>query len=169
MKALKIIVCVVLGAFLFGCAKTIYQADSTIQTPQAQISLLNKRLNSYNVRIIHDMDSMFMFLPNKTFFNSNSANFTDEAYRALDLVAELTRSYEKSVISVVGFTEDSFADAISKTMAAERAHKVVQYLWKQEIDASFVYANGKSMHMIGSGKLDLNDYVVISFRKLEQF
>ncbi|EKE01390.1 MAG: outer membrane protein [uncultured bacterium] len=168
MKTLKHIVFIGFFVFLFGCStKTVYQAKSTLQTsPQAQISLLDKRLIAHNVRVIQDNDSVVLVLPNKTMFNNNSANFTDEAYKVLDLIFGLTKYYEKSVISVTGFTENSRNDDLNKAMAAERAHRVVQYLWNLKIDASFMYAGARNMSVAKNNKLFLTDCVVINFRIL---
>ncbi|MEI8054398.1 MAG: OmpA family protein [bacterium] len=168
MKVLKIIFFVISTTLLSGCYNgVVYQTDAEIYSPQAQISLLNKRLVAYDVRILQDKDSLVLVLPSKELFNSseelfgsNSANFTQEAYKVLDLILELASYYEKSVISVKGFAGVNCADALSLTIAAERAHKVVQYLWKSGIDSSLMYAD--SSNAISS----LTDCVVISFRKL---
>ncbi|CAL7959959.1 Outer membrane protein [Gammaproteobacteria bacterium] len=167
MKVLKIIFFIMLATLLSGCfTGAIYQSDAEIQKPQAQISLLNKQLIAYDIRILQDEDSMVLVLPNKKLFNSNSANFTQEAYKVLDLILELTSYYEKSVISVRGVAGVDCVDALSITMVAERAHKVVQYLWKSGIDASFMYADGSNAIVIKNKKSFLTDCVVISFRKL---
>jgi len=167
MKALKIIVFITLTILLVGCySHVVYQVDSEIQKPQAQISLLNEQLAAYDIRIIQNSDSMVLVLPNKTLFNSKSANFTQEAYKILDLIFDLTSYYEKSVISVMGFTKANSIDALDTTIAAERAHKVVQYLWRSGIDASFMYADGTNVPIIKNNKLPFTSCVVINFRKL---
>jgi len=167
MKVLKIIFFIILATLLSGClTKVVYQADAEIQKPQAQISLLNKQLISSNIRILQDKDSMVLVLPNKKLFNANSANFTQEAYKILDLILELTSYYEKSVISVKGVAGVNYIDALGITMATERAHKVVQYLWRSGIDASFMYADGSNAIVFKNKKSFLTDCVVINFRKL---
>lgn len=167
MKALKIIVFITLTTLLVGCySQVVYQNDSEIQKPQAQIGLLNKQLAAYDIRIIQNSDSMALVLPNKMLFNSKSANFTQEAYEILDLIFDLTSYYEKSVISVMGFTKANSIDTIDTTIAAERAHKVVQYLWSSGIDASFMYADGTNVPIIKNNKLLFTSCIVINFRKL---
>jgi hypothetical protein len=161
MKALKIIFFVILATLLSGCfTGIVYQADAEIQKPGARISLLNKQLIAYDIGILKDVDSMVLVLPNKKLFNANSANFTQEAYKILDLILELTSYYEKSVISVKGVAGAGI------TMTAGRAHKVVQYLWRSGIDASFMYADSNNAILIKNKKLFLTDCIVISFRKL---
>jgi len=167
MKALKIIFLIMLTVLLSGCfTRMVYQTDSEIQKPQAQISLLNKQLIAYDISILQDKDSMVLVLPNKKLFNSNSANFTQEAYKVLDLILELTSYYEKSVISVKGVAGVNYANALNAAIATERAHKVVSYLWRSGIDASFMYANGSSAIVVKNKKSFLTDCVVINFRKL---
>lgn len=57
MKALKIIVFITLTTLLVGCySQVVYQNDSEIQKPQAQIGLLNKQLAAYDIRIIQNSD-----------------------------------------------------------------------------------------------------------------
>jgi outer membrane protein OmpA-like peptidoglycan-associated protein len=170
MKALKIIIFITLTTLLVGCySNVVYQTDSEIQKPQAQIKLLNEQLAAYDVRIIQNSDSMVLVLPNKTLFNSKSANFTKAAYKILDLIFDLTSYYEKSVISVMGFTKANSVDALDTAVAIERAHKVVQYLWRSGIDASFMYADGTNVPIIKNNKLFFTSCVVINFRKLNVY
>lgn len=160
MNALKIIVFVMLTTLLGGCySHVVYQVDSEIQKPQAQIGLLTEQLAAYDVHIIQNNDSMVLVLPNKILFNSKSANFTRKAYKVLDLIFDLTSYYEKSVISVMGFTEANSIDTFDTIVAAERAHRVLQYLWRSGIDASFMYADGTNATLF-------TNCVVINFRKL---
>lgn len=167
MKVLKNIFFIILVTLLSGCfTRVVYQADSEIHKPQAQISLLNGQLIAYGVSILQDDDSLVLVLPNKKLFNSNSANFTQKAYKILDLILELTSYYEKSVISVKGIAGVNRVDAFGAAIAAERAHKVVRYLWRSGIDASFMYASGSSAIVVKNEKSFLADCVVINFRKL---
>lgn len=168
MKTLKIITLIITTILLSGCYSTrkiTYQMDIATQELKSQINLSKKQLINNQVLIFKNNEFMFLILPNKIFFNPNSANLTARAYKILDLVLELTAHYDKSVISVKGFTKNNYSDAISKAIAAERAHKIVQYLWNSGIDASFMYATGNIAPVIKNKKAIYTNCVVISFRK----
>lgn len=167
MNALKIIL-IILVIFLSGCfTKTIYLDDAATQTSQLQIDSLSKKLAVYDVCVEQSDNFMVLVLPNAIFFKPNSANFTQDAYEALNLLFDLTSYYKKSVISVTGFSKSGSRKIFSKTIAVERAHKVVSYLWSMGIDASFIYADAGNVAVASKkNKLLLNDCVVISFRQL---
>ena len=144
MNIFKIIIFAILTIFLSGFLSSCHSVGSNINS-------LEKRLAYQQVRVVKNNNYIFLVLPNRVFFNSNSANFTDQAYKTLDLVFELTDRYEKSVIFAKGFAKNS-------TMAAERAHRVAQYLWKSEVNTSFIYSDVGYMP-------EIKNCVVIGFKK----
>ena len=155
MKWLKVVTFIILIIFLFGCLpRTRYCGVE--QDALMQINSLQKKLAFYDVRILSNDAAVNLVLPNKVFFNPGSANFTDDAYEALNLISSLANYYDKSVVVVTGSAGLDFT-AIGKTMAAERAHKVVSYLWRQGINASFMYAD--------SANLQYANCVIISWQK----
>lgn len=154
MKWLKAIIFIIFTIFLFGCSST--RCLDTGQVAQMQINALTKKLAFYDVKMLCSDNSVSLVLPNKIFFNSGSANFTDDAYEALNLISDLANYYDKSVVAVTGSAGLDIT-AWGKAIAAERAHKVVSYLWRQGIDASFMYAN--------AAVLQCADCVIINWQK----
>ena len=155
MNILRPIFFIILIALLSGCVtKVVYTVDSETQMRHKQVGILSKQLVAYKVRIIQDKENMVLVLPSKILFNPNSANLTHRAYEILDLVLDLTGYYDESVISVTGFYR---INPKPEGLIVERAHKVVQYLWKAGVGASFMYAT-KSDTLFAN-------CVVIKFRK----
>jgi outer membrane protein OmpA-like peptidoglycan-associated protein len=169
MRVLQLTIFVALLAVLFGCSTRltcVYQSDPAEQLSKSQIDLLSKRLTARNVRIIRAGGSIILVLSNKAMFNSDSANFSNEAYGTLDLIGDFISYYDKSTASVVGFTRDRAVDALSKSIATERANRVARYLWKLGINARFMYADGKTALASKGHKVPLSDCadcVVINF------
>jgi outer membrane protein OmpA-like peptidoglycan-associated protein len=175
MRILKIIIFINLLPFLSGCFAEkvdIYnskmQEDFAFESALLNIDTLSKKLISYHVKIIKENDSILLLLPNKKIFNSDSANFNKKMYEILNLILELTNYYEKSVISVIGFTRPGATDIYSKALAAERAHRVVNYLWGHGIDANFMYSDAIGIPITTfttSKEFILTDCVGINFSK----
>ncbi len=152
----------VMVLLLCGCSvKTIYFFDSKEQDRRRQVMAVHKKLLSYKVDITRDKEYIILSLPNKELFNYSSANFSNTAYKILDLILSLTKYYEVSVVSVIGYHAENSKHG--GYLFAERAHKVVQYLWKSGIDANFLYSTENSV------PIDRNVFkscIVITFRKL---
>lgn len=166
-KLIKIVMLISTLAILSGCvSEPIYYSESMIQSEGARISAIHKHLLAYQVRIFQNDDSMLIFLPSKTFFNNNSANFSMSSFQALDLIVEYLGYYEISTVSIIGFAGVPMKEMDNKLLARERAQKVMHYLWSRNIDASMVYSDGKDMAKTLRGKILLSDCVLINFRKL---
>jgi outer membrane protein OmpA-like peptidoglycan-associated protein len=146
---LKVAVFVLLSATLSGCSTVGNSQASTRNSSKSlalqNIPFLSKKLSKYNARVFQDDNLAMVVLPNEKFFRDNSANFTNDAYRALDLILSLCSYYETSSVSVMGYSKDYADYELGKALAIERAHRVVNYLWRSGINANFVYADGRNL------------------------
>lgn len=164
INLLKVIAIVVSILGLTSCATTtVYEHDYGASIIQTRVNLLNKKLASYNTRIFVTNDSVSFILPDKTFFISGSANFTEKAYKALDLIFSFVNDYDRPVVSVTGFVRTGSIEALDEAIANERAHKVSQRLLALGIDANFVYVNTDN----NNDKIRVSDCVIINFRKFK--
>lgn len=170
LNKLKIIL-VILTVIIAACSSDAPKdhVATKLQSEAAHITLLNKKIMSYGVKIWHSDDSMVLLLPIKRFFNPASANFSSDAYYCLDEIIELLTYYEIAVVRVSGYADCMDQNPMRKVLAEEQAHRVVKYLWDNGIDASFVYSEGHDATVIRLGKGVISDYVVISFRKLPKY
>ena len=161
-KILKISVYVFLAVMLNGCFLFKHGNYSRGQESQGRqnIAPLIEQLSKYNIRVLRRDKFVFLVLPNKKFFISNAANFTCDAYKALDLILSFSNFYKGSSIAVIGCFEDEY-NSFGRALAQERAHKIVQFLWRSKVYANFIYEDDKSQ-VVYDNKV-LSDCILIEF------
>jgi outer membrane protein OmpA-like peptidoglycan-associated protein len=123
-------------------------SKSSVAQARNNIYLLSNKLSFYGVNIYQETNLLKLALPNRIFFTKNSANFTGNAYEALDLIFSLVGYYKESTIVITGYSGND--DEISGALAAERARRIMGYLWRSNIDSNFVYASSKNIEAISS-------------------
>ncbi len=150
---------------LSGCSVPSHHSSGSSAATQAKknVRLLSRKLSGYNVHAFQNANLLKLTLPNNVFFNKDSANFTVNAYEALDLVYSLSNYYKESSIAVIGYYLGSGDESIDKALATERARKVAQQLWKARIDSNFVYASGTGVDVYDSRK-SVSDCVVVEVK-----
>ena len=154
----------ILVTTLISCSSYENYGEPSLTSKDARISVLNRQLFSNGVWVVQDVERMSIVIPNGSFFNHGSANLSDAAYMSLGNIVELMNFYDKSFVSVTGYS--GINELNGKLLSVSRANKILNYLWKSGINANFVYASGSSAITTEDKKLILNDCVVIDFKKL---
>lgn len=169
-KVIKIIALSLFLALLGGCSRTVvYYTDSPPDPDLGQIHDLQRELVSRGVKVLDGQNSLTLVLPATIFFQGNSANFTDRAYRNLDVIVNLLFYYEKATVKVTGYIDGYNYSLHNKAIAETRAQRVASYLWKQGIDASFIYAEGVAAHTINQCRqIPIASGVIVTFHKLSK-
>lgn len=164
---IKTVILVLLTAELFGCSSVASNHRTYLQ--ENNIALYSQKLSEHNVHVFHQSNGVILVLPKKGFFIDGSANFTDAAYDVLELIFDLLSYYEESSIAITGYTRDIYDQGVSKALAVERAHRIMQYLWRAGVNSKFIYADGKKIpfNKNQNGKF-LTGGVVIVMRKLSE-
>jgi outer membrane protein OmpA-like peptidoglycan-associated protein len=165
----KILFVLILIGLVAGCASTEEDealVAANLQSEQAHIALLNKKIAAHGINVIQNDTAMMIILPCARTFNPSSANFSREAYDSLSLVAELVSRYDPSVVEVSGFTDYRKCCAMQKVLAERRGQVVAKYLWDHDINASFIYAEGREATIVRHRKGIITDCIVINFRML---
>lgn len=163
-KVFKLFIIVFLAFMTLGCSLLHRRDDHNKNLSQTRynVYLLSQRLANYHVAVFQRANSLRMVLPNKDFFIRNSANFTGAAYEALDLIYGLANYYQESSIAVTGYYAGNIEDdCVSKSLAVERARKIMWHLWRSKIDSNFVHASGKKIKALDGKKEHLSDCVLI--------
>jgi outer membrane protein OmpA-like peptidoglycan-associated protein len=127
-------------------------------------SAIGERLAKYNVRFFQEERRLSLLLPNKDFFVKNSANFTGNAYTALDLIFGLISYYQDPTVVVNGYFKDARNVVFTKALAAERARRIMKYLWKSGVYSNYIYTDvypvcsGASNSFLGGNTLIIIDF-----------
>jgi outer membrane protein OmpA-like peptidoglycan-associated protein len=126
------------------------------------VAILSKKLSKYNVGVISHDKTVALVLPNQSFFVGSSANFTDKAYKILDLVLSFSSYHRGTVIAVSGYSsKGECSDSFDNALNLERAHRVMKQLWNAKTSANLVYSDGESKGFYG--KVFLTNCILIEF------
>lgn len=159
------------GMFCNGCAleKPGYYEKVKLMTKEdyQSIGLVND-LKEVGVKVLFHGNNFSkkslvqIFISESSLFNAGSANFNEQANKIMDRVVMLMNCYEKDTILVRGNVQttsfDDNAKRYTKVLTLARAHRIVQYLWSQDIDGTLAYADNDAT---------LPEYIEISFQKLK--
>jgi len=140
-KILNYILLIFVSLLLISCTKSYYTQARIMRLDSYYTQMFSERLGKLGVTVRQDQENLTVILP-KSIFVYGSANFATTTPRLLDEVVHLLKYYDLEVVRVVGVNPDSAYGEKTLALAAERAHRVVQYLWAQDIDIGLAYAEG---------------------------
>lgn len=159
---------------LAGCA---HKPQSLVIKPgmsQAeQQCIYKKRLAQQGVQVVQVGETVAIVLPSDRLFNPNSANVQSCQSNTLNDVAGLIKTYAVASIKVAGYSDDQDYPATPQgrkmALTTRQAQVVASYLWSQNINARFAYAEGLgsldpiAFNSTVQGKA-FNRRVVVNFR-----
>jgi hypothetical protein len=167
-KLLKVYITIFMGLFLAGCAsKNYYHTIQEIPYDEYQANILAGKLTQQGIKIIQTSADVTIIIPAKMLFISNTANFADSVYHVLDDVASYLKCFETETMEIAYFAKVRNVNdqRILGAIILRRAQNVGQFLWRQHVNAQFVYADGYEKSTMQHGKIVLSDCIVINFQK----
>jgi outer membrane protein OmpA-like peptidoglycan-associated protein len=81
-------------------------------------------------------------MPGNITFATDSSNISADFYRVLDSVALVIKEFEKTYVDVVGFTDDTGAEAYNQKLSEARASSVARYLESQGVLPARIVSSG---------------------------
>lgn len=143
---LKFIVVVFLTLFFCGCHHNRYDyyRDSGSHQVKENLAKLKQDLSRYEVVVLNDSNCSQLVLPSKKFFVNGSANFTPEAYAALDLILSFASYHKEASVAIAGYYQTRGLEEFSQALALKRVQKIADYLRHSKIYNNFIYAYGKN-------------------------
>jgi len=146
---MKNVFIILLVPVLYGCSTSGYDRNGSVsRESQAKTNFmaLSKKLPRYNVDVYRADNSVYLLLPSRHFFTVRSANFTKNAYEALQVILLLSDCCKTaSSVTVTAYYNNIGGSRFDRALAVERARRVVEYLWQAGIDTTFIYADGKNI------------------------
>lgn len=166
MKILfKIVFVLIASIFLFGCNHNhkYFEKVQLMTADDYHASAIIKQLRNRGVDVFVSNDKknnskIELFIYANDIFNENSANFNPAAYALLDTIVNLFEFYEEEVVQVVCNQSGVASETKSSALALARAHQIVDYLWEEDIDASFIYADKSNQIPKGYVKISFQNY-----------
>lgn len=142
-----------------------------ITTSTAKQKTLLQRLTAEHIQIIEVGEQITLVLPAAQFFLAKSPAIEQQAYSVLNDVAMLLRTYPKTSVTIIGYTDNLGSSQRNVALSRQRAQATADYLWSQELDARLLYTEGRGAsnpladNSMPQGRL-WNERIEITFQRL---
>lgn len=123
--------------------KALEQQLAQMQAQQNQNSQDIQDIKVQMVKDRNDLDAIKVVMGNSVLFPTNSFNLSPEADAALNSLAFNLKQFPNTDVTVVGYTDNTGAEAYNMTLSEQRAQSVVNYLESHGIAATRLKAIGK--------------------------
>jgi len=107
-----------------------------------QEAKLRKQLEGTGVSVTRNGDEITLNMPSNVTFASNSADLNAKFFTTLDSVALVLKEYEKTLVDVLGHTDNTGGQALNQQLSERRAATVGDYLVSRGIAADRVVKQG---------------------------
>ncbi|WP_301196557.1 OmpA family protein, partial [uncultured Helicobacter sp.] len=94
---------------------------------------LREELQGTGVSVTKNGDEIMLNMPGDIAFKSGSADLSGDFYKVLNSVAKVLNNYEKTIVSVVGYTDSTGSASKNLTLSQQRAQSVATYLKNQGV------------------------------------
>ena len=126
------------------------------------------KLKQYTANVNSNYAGILLTIPENKLFYANSTNLTPDGRSILNHVVKLVSYYDVEAITVTNIdfaSNDPRVDNAKKSaITKNRALKIEQYLWSQNVDSSVIYSIGKLLRSSQTNNSNTG-YAVINFDK----
>jgi outer membrane protein OmpA-like peptidoglycan-associated protein len=106
---------------------------------------LHRTLAGTGVQVQKSGDSIQLIMASDVTFKTNQADVRSSFYPTLNSVATVLKKYNKTSITITGFTDNVGSSAYNQDLSERRAQSVGQYLIGQGISPNRIYTKGLGM------------------------
>jgi outer membrane protein OmpA-like peptidoglycan-associated protein len=107
-----------------------------------QEAKLRKQLEGTGVSVTRNGDEITLNMPSNVTFASNSADLNSKFFGTLDSVGLVLKEYDKTLVDVLGHTDNTGGQALNQQLSERRAATVGDYLVSRGIAAGRVVKQG---------------------------
>ncbi len=107
-----------------------------------QESKLRERLRGTGVSVTRVGNEIVLNMPGNVTFDVDRAEVRPSFYDVLNSVVLVVREYDKTIIEVSGYTDDTGSEAHNLDLSNRRAAAVASYLKAQQVDPRRVLSQG---------------------------
>ena len=107
-----------------------------------QAKRLREELVSTGVQVVQDQGKIYLIMPGNITFNTNEDTLKASFEPVLNSVAKVIKEYNKTLVMVNGYTDNTGTDAINNTLSFQRANTVANYLRMQGVSADRLMTQG---------------------------
>ena len=107
-----------------------------------QAQKLRQKLVGTGVQVVEEDGKVYLIMPGNITFNTNDDVIKTSFEGVLDSVAVVIKEYDKTLVLVRGFTDNTGSDALNNTLSYQRAVSVANYLRLQGVSSERIMAQG---------------------------
>jgi outer membrane protein OmpA-like peptidoglycan-associated protein len=112
---------------------------------------LHRTLAGTGVQVQKSGDSIQLIMASDVTFKTDQADVRSSFYPTLNSVATVLKKYNKTSITITGFTDNVGSAAYNQELSERRAQSVGSYLISQGISPNRIYTQGRGMrHPVAS-------------------
>ena len=108
----------------------------------AQEAKFRQELANTGIEVTRDGNNIHLTMPSNITFSSGEASLASSAYAPLDSIAAVMKEYNKTLLSIDGFTDSTGSAAVNMALSEQRAISVKEYLAGQGIDLTRMITQG---------------------------
>lgn len=117
----------------------------------AQNAKLRKQLQNTGVSVTKNGNEIILNMPGDITFKTGSAELSPNFYSVLNSVALVLKEYDKTIVTMVGYTDNTGSVATNNALSQRRANTVAQYLISQNLKSErFVTEGMGASHFIAT-------------------
>ena len=103
---------------------------------------LEQELSGTGVGVIRDGDNLILRMPSDVTFASNQASVQSQFYPVLDDVAQVLRTYDQSLVDIMGHADSDGTDAYNLDLSRRRAISVADLLVTRGVQPQRLVVDG---------------------------
>ena len=108
----------------------------------AQAKKLRQELVGSGVQVIEQNGQVQLIMPGNITFGTNEATINPNFVPTLNSIAKVIKEYNKTMVQVVGYTDNTGSVAYNNTLSLRRANSVSNYLRLQGVSADRLITDG---------------------------
>lgn len=103
---------------------------------------LREELQGTGVSVTKNGNEIILNMPGDITFKSGSEDLSSDFYKVLNSVAKVLNKYDKTIVTVVGFTDNTGSKATNLALSKKRAESVAKYLQNQKVKSERFVVDG---------------------------
>lgn len=107
-----------------------------------QDAKLRKQLASTGVSVTRSGNDIILNMPGDITFKTGSADLSPQFFSTLDSVAAVLAEHNKTIVTVVGYTDSTGSATTNQALSERRASTVAQYLQTRKVQSERLVVEG---------------------------
>lgn len=107
-----------------------------------QARKLRQELLGTGVQVAQQDGKVYLIMPGNITFGSNEATIQSSFQPVLTSVAKVIKEYNKTMVQIVGYTDNTGSAALNNSLSLRRANSVANYLRLQGVDGNRIITDG---------------------------